>query len=198
MQLVPLPSGCADTSLGGLAELSNLLPCPGCSIVVVGQSGQVLADHGIDRGALISRHSSDCGEDFFVDAECDVFHEHSLCVTVAGRKKQGRGSPMDRQRVRVGRRRNHRAGPRRVNRSNPPCHRSCESSPGASALRLGGWVEISFLGNRVLFQPLLHRKYAFRCLGQVGFRSKAQAARPIISSTRATMSAATTRAMASL
>jgi len=47
-----------------------------------GETGQILTDQSVYGGIAFSGMATNSGQDILVDAERDILHDHSICVTV--------------------------------------------------------------------------------------------------------------------
>ncbi len=52
------------------------------TVLAPGNSDEKLTDQSVHRRVALSRIASDCSESLFINAQSNVLHEHSLCVTV--------------------------------------------------------------------------------------------------------------------
>src|SRR5271166_1438413 len=92
MQVFPGPRFLAKLAFSLFAQLPQPRPGAICAAFVRGEICQVFADQSIDAGVALRGMAPNGVEHVLIQAESDVLHEHSICVTVQSHKLTIRSS----------------------------------------------------------------------------------------------------------
>src|ERR1700730_15263409 len=82
MQIFPRPLFLTKPSSRLRAQSPQPRPGALCPILVRGEICQIIADQSVDGGVMFGGMTANGGEYSLIDAESDILHSHSICVTV--------------------------------------------------------------------------------------------------------------------